>query len=232
MKKKRFHGQFDPPVDQYLFERFFPTLRGGVFLECGAQDGLADSSCLFFEESRGWKGVNVEASPPIFERLRQNRPRSTNLHVALSDKSGMARFTHVNSPHYGDNFGNGSLTHLPAHREALSQEGCRFVEHEVRAVTYPELIAEAGISRLDLFVLDVEGHERQVFESMRQGALLPSVLCVEHGHFGVEKMREMLAGLPFRFDSALHVNSFYVNELNPPAKPGVLARLWDKVRGD
>lgn len=45
-------------------------------------------------------------------------------------------------------------------------------------------------------------------------------------------MREMLAGLPFRFDSSLHVNSYYVNTLNPPPKPGVLARLWDRVRGD
>ncbi len=231
MKTPRFHGQFDPPVDRYLFERFFPVLRGGVSLECGAQDGVADSSCLFFEESRGWKSVNVEASPPIFERLRRNRPKSTNLHVALSDRSGTARFTHVVSPLYGDNFGNGSLTHLPTHRAALSQEGCRFIEHEVRTVTYPELIAEAGLTRLDLFVLDVEGHEPQVFESMRQGALLPSVLCVEHGHFGVDKMREMLAGLPFRFDSALHVNSFYVNELNPPSRPGLLARAWDRLRG-
>jgi hypothetical protein len=42
----------------------------------------------------------------------------------------------------------------------------------------------------------------------------------------------MLGGLPFRFDSALHVNSFYVNELNPPARPGALAKLWDRVRGD
>lgn len=232
MKKRRFHGQFDPPVDQYLFERFFPTLRGGVSLECGAQDGLADSSCLFFEESRGWRSINVEASPPIFERLRRNRPRSTNLNVALSNRAGTARFTHVASPQYGDNFGNGSLTHTPAHRDALTKEGCRFVEHEVRTVTYPELIAEAGVTRLDLFVLDVEGHEAQVFESMRQGALLPSVLCVEHGHFGVEKMREMLDGLPFRFDSSLHVNSYYVNRLNPPAKPGALARFWDRVRGD
>ena len=232
MKKRRFHGQFQPPVDQYLFERYFPTLRGGISLECGAQDGLADSSCLFFEERRGWKSVNVEASPPIFERLRRNRPHSTNIHLALSNRQGIARFTHVVSPQYGDNFGNGSLTHLPAHRDALSKEGCQFVEYEVRTVTYPDLIAEAGISRLDLFVLDVEGHEAQVFESMRQGALLPSVLCVEHGHFGVEKMQEMLAGLPFRFDSSLHVNSYYVNTLNPPAKPGVLARLWDRVRGD
>ena len=106
------------------------------------------------------------------------------------------------------------------------------MDYDVRTVTYPELIAESGITRLDLFVLDIEGHEAPAIESMRQGALLPSVLCVEHGHFGVDKMREMLAGLPFRVASSLHVNSFYINELNPPEKPGALARFWDRMRGD
>jgi hypothetical protein len=33
---------------------------------------------------------------------------------------------------------------------------------------------------------------------MRQCAFSPSVLCVEYGHFGVKKIREMLADLPFR----------------------------------
>lgn len=232
MNQRRYYGQFDPPVDQYLFERFFPTLRGGVSLECGSYDGIAESSCYFFEKHRGWHGVNVEASPPIFPQLQRNRPRSTNVHAALSNHSGTARFKHVISPQHGENFGNGSLAHQPAHHAELIKEGCSFVDYEVRTITYPELIAEAGIVRLDLFVLDIEGHEAPAIESMRQGALLPSVLCVEHGHFGVEKMREMLGGLPLRFDSALHVNSFYVNELNPPARPGALAKLWDRVRGD
>jgi hypothetical protein len=42
----------------------------------------------------------------------------------------------------------------------------------------------------------------------------------------------MLAGLPFRLDSVLHVNSFFVNELNPPPKRGFMHRIWDKLRRD
>ncbi len=232
MSQRRYFGQFDPPVDQYLFERFFPTLRSGISLECGSYDGMTESSCFFFEKYRGWHGVNVEAAPPIFSQLQRNRPQSTNINAALSNRSGRAQFTHVISPEHGENFGNGSLTHQPGHHAELLKQGCRFVDYEVRTITYPELISEAGITKLDLFVLDIEGHEAPAIESMHQGALLPSVLCVEHGHFGVEKMREMLSGLPLRFDSALHVNSFYVNELNPPPNPGVFAKFWDRVRGD
>jgi hypothetical protein len=36
----RFYGQFDPPVDRFLFERYFAgSKRPGVFIECGAFDG-------------------------------------------------------------------------------------------------------------------------------------------------------------------------------------------------
>jgi len=38
------------------------------------------------------------------------------------------------------------------------------------------------------------------------------------GQFGIEKTQDMLAGLPFRLDSVLHANRFFVNELNPPPK--------------
>lgn len=230
MSKRHFYGQFDPPVDQYLFERFFPTLRDGVSLECGAYDGITESSCYFFEKYRGWHCVNVEASPPIFPQLQRNRPNSTNVHAALSNQAGTARFTHVISPQHGENFGNGSLSHQPGHHADLLRQGCRFVEYQVRTITYPELIAEARISRLDLFVLDIEGHEAPVIESMKQGALLPSVLCVEHGHSGVDRTREILAGLPFRLDSILHANSFFINELSPPPKTSLMARIRDKLR--
>lgn len=55
---------------------------------------------------------------------------------------------------------------------------------------------------------------------------------MEHGHFGVKMMREMLADLPFRLDSVLHVISFLVKVLNTPPKTGFMDRIWDKLRRD
>ena len=210
---KKFYGQFNPPVDQYIFERFFPNLLGGVSLECGAYDGIQESSCNFFEESCGWNSVNIEASPPIYAQLVKNRPKSININAALSNRSGVDHFKHAIHPHHGENFGNGSLTHLPAHYSELVSAGCHFREYQVRLMTYGELLAETGLSRLDLFVLDVEGHELEVIEGMRKASVLPRLLCIEHGHFGVETICEALAGLPFVYDSSLHVNSFFVNKL-------------------
>lgn len=74
-------------------------------------DGKTECSCKFFEEFRGWIGYNLEPLPWIFEQLQQNRPNSTNLNVALSDKNCEAEFAAVNHPTFGLNCTNGSLKH-------------------------------------------------------------------------------------------------------------------------
>ena len=87
----KYYGQFDPPVDKFIYENFFATnekKNEGFFIECGAGDGVTESSCKFFEESLGWSGINVEAAPPLFKRLIVNRPGSLNINCALSDYIG------------------------------------------------------------------------------------------------------------------------------------------------
>ncbi|MEI9889739.1 MAG: hypothetical protein WDN45_03025 [Caulobacteraceae bacterium] len=60
----KFYGQFDPPVDRVLFERYFPdkTIRG-VFVECGAYDGQTESCCKFFE-NRWTGGASTSSRSP------------------------------------------------------------------------------------------------------------------------------------------------------------------------
>jgi hypothetical protein len=43
----QYYGQFDPPLDRVLHERYFLGRRRGVFVECGAFDGHLECSCKF-----------------------------------------------------------------------------------------------------------------------------------------------------------------------------------------
>lgn len=115
MDALRFYGQFEVPVDRFIFERYFPDLDiKGIFVESGAFDGLTESSCKFFEESAGWRGYNLEPVPWIFERLQKNRPNGTNLNIGLSDRSGDVKFQSVIHPHFKEFVGWGSIEHAPA----------------------------------------------------------------------------------------------------------------------
>jgi len=213
----KFYGQFDPPVDKYLFENFFvdKKLEGkGLFIECGAFDGETENSCKFFEETLGWNGINVEPSPVIYQELIKKRPDSTNVNVALSNYKGKAKFTSVIHPTFGEMCTNGSLHHGEKHKETLDQMGCTYKEYEVNVITYPQLIERYNVRKVDLFVLDVEGNELQVIDSMKDSKILPKVFCVEHGNLDQQEVVKAVEDLGYRFVSESFVNSFFVR-LNP-----------------
>ena len=207
------YGQFDPPVDRFLYERYFiGRWTPGVAIECGAFDGLTESSCKFFEESLGWTTVNVEPYPVAYEKLVANRPDSVNVNVALSNANGTAEFTAAIHPHFGADCNNGSIRHTASHREYLDGIGCQYRNYEVPTTTYADLVSRLGLKAVDLFVLDVEGHEYEVLEGMRAAppSLWPQILCIEHGHLGADEMKPVVEPLGYVFDTTSFVNSFYL----------------------
>jgi len=198
-------------VDQFIFERYFrDTNIKGVFVECGAFDGLTECSCKFLEESMGWKGYNIEPVPWIYKRLCDNRPASININCALSNKSGSATFQAVIHPTFGNECTNGSLAHTDAHKSLLQEGGCSFVPVEVLLMTWRDFVQQYNLVHVDLLVLDVEGHELSVIEGMRGCEVLPDLICIEVGHLDFEEIRNQLGMLGYTYDISSHVNAFFV----------------------
>lgn len=207
----KFYGQFDPPLDRVLYERYFEKRRKpGVFVECGAFDGVTSATCKFFEETLGWRGVNVEPSPPIYAELVKNRPGSTNVNAALAAGAGRATFHGIVHPQYGEKCSNGSLRHHPIHKAYIDDAGWEVKPYEVETVSWCDFVARQGLTRVDLFVLDVEGCELDVVAGMKGARVLPRIFCAEHGHLGVPALRAAIEPLGYRYDGSAEVNSFFV----------------------
>ncbi|HAT1510988.1 TPA: FkbM family methyltransferase, partial [Aeromonas hydrophila] len=208
---EKFYGQFDPPLDKFIFERYFPNKDTlGVFIECGAFDGLTENSCKFFEETMNWKGYNIEPVPWIYERLCKNRPESKNFNFALSNENGEATFKAVDHPTFGVDCTNGSLNHTQAHSSLLKEIGCQIVETKVQVKTWPDFISQENITYIDLLVLDVEGHELSVIEGMRGSTVLPDIICIEVGHLCFDDIRRELHRIGYTYDISSHVNAFFI----------------------
>ena len=203
----KFYGQWNPPVDKLLYDNYFKDKSGGFFIECGANDGIAESCCKFFEESMEWKGINIEPVPHSFNKLVKNRPNSVNLQLALSNNEGVFTFTQAIHPTYGQDCNNGSLCHTDEHKKILVNMGCKFVDIDVQTITYKQLIATQNISKVDLFVLDVEGHESQVLEGMIGCDVMPTVICVEYNR-NTDKIDNMITTLGYKLDKISFVNAF------------------------
>jgi len=139
----KFYGQ--GKIDVYLYENLFKDKQGGFFVECGAFDGRLESTCLVFEESMGWTGVNIEPVPHAFRQLIKNRPNCINLKYALSDTDHPDVFSNAIHPKRGRNFGNGSLKHCKEHMKDLVKQGCTFEKFNVQCKRFDNIVDEYGI---------------------------------------------------------------------------------------
>ncbi|MFK7738088.1 MAG: FkbM family methyltransferase [Pirellulaceae bacterium] len=209
----RFYGQFHPPSDKVIFERYFSNYgRPGYFVECGAYDGEVDSNCRVLEEHYQWQGLNLECQPYLYMKLCKNRPNSENLRLALSGSMGKSIFKHAIHPELGFDFGNGSLGHTKDHLEELEQLGCEFEEVEVSCVTLDYICSTVAQKRIDLFSLDIEGHEEAVLKGLSLEAELPLVFAIETGHLGAAGIEGLLRPFGYRFDGGYQNNSFFLHD--------------------
>ena len=211
----RYYGQniAGNQVDRFLHLNYFPNKKNGFFIECGAADGFNLSSCKFFEEFMGWKGINMEASPDKYKKLVENRPNSfLNLNKGLLHESGKFVFRDdtVEDPTRYAGWGNGSFQHTEKHYIQLHQMGIQLKESEIECITYKELIEEYNIKSVDLFILDVEGMELTVMEGMKECKVLPTHMFVEHEHVGLKETENMLSEFGYKLDYSDFCNSMYI----------------------
>jgi FkbM family methyltransferase len=204
----KFYGQGNPPVDKILYESYFKNKTKGFAIECGACDGVLESSCKFFEEFQGWDTMNIEPVPYLYEKLIRNRPNSINVNIALSDKAGVAKFKNAIHPIRGRNFGNGSLRHKEKHLSNLKKQGCSFETFEVDTIDFASLIEEIARRPIDLFVLDVEGHEESVLKGVKNCFWLPKIMCVEHTH--TPNLNSLMKDLGYVLDQKVAANSYFI----------------------
>jgi FkbM family methyltransferase len=202
-----YYGQLD--LDKVLHETFFKEKRNGFFVECGAYDGLGESTCKFFEESMGWKGLNIEPVPYTFERLVKNRPDSINVNAALSSTNGKAIFHNPIHPELGKFFGCGSLAHSEEHKKGIV--GYQMDDFEVETVKFSDLYLKHSLPDIDLFVLDVEGHEETVLPDILTipTNALPKVFCIEHKIIADDPISAMLKPWYDYHSTSFH-NVFFV----------------------
>ncbi len=142
-------------VEQALFFRLLRT--GDVVVDGGAHAGLFTRIAAMCIGESG-RVLAVEPSPPTLPLLRRNTeglsPTCVSLHaLALAAHEGELSL-HVDAP------GKSAYNHV--HRGGTPEDSTR-----VTACPLTALLREAGLDRVDLLKLDVEGSEVAVLEGAR-----------------------------------------------------------------
>lgn len=186
----------------WCLQRFYgsPIRKGLTYVELGAVDGVKFSNTIVLEKHLGWKGMLIEASPQNYKRLPKNRPGATTFHGAVCEVPGQLKF-----------YGRG-----PGASMAYEDDT---VEFQVPCQPMKAYEAEAGVTDIAFFVIDVEGAEQVVVETHDWGEVPASVVVVEASWEDIdwEKNRGVRLALSSRGMCMLaqdvgHGNEVWVNE--------------------
>jgi FkbM family methyltransferase len=171
---KMYYSQFGE--DKILFE-IFQRKTSGVCVEVGANNGVDDSTSLFFEKI-GWKCILIEPNPILCQMIRSTR-NALLYECAASDRRGVATLYVAEGAEKSHGVSMISVEEEEA-RNKIKSYGftCRPVQVDTR--TLDNILAELKFSSgIDFVSIDVEGHELEVLKGFSLERWRPMILLVE-----------------------------------------------------
>lgn len=163
-----------PDLDK-IYYKYFGEISTGFFIEIGAFDGesVSNTSCL---ADAGWRGIYIE---PILDYYIQCSERHKNNNVIISNVSiGLEE---------GEQkiYCSGIVSTLDKKQsEVISSMEVfgypSFTETKCYQMRFDNFLRKYNVSKnFDLLVVDVEGKEKEVFDSFNLEEWKPKMLIVE-----------------------------------------------------
>lgn len=159
---------------------------GVRFAQVGANDGKLADPILRFIETGAWQGVMIEPHPAYFadlSELHRGKAGIQLVNCAVSNAEGQMQLFHLSEAEHGayPSWARGCAS-LKHNRLVEVLTGKRKdgkpsdLDAEIEAVTVPvrrldAILADAGLSKLDFLIVDVEGFELNVLDSVDLGVL-------------------------------------------------------------
>lgn len=168
-----YYSQFGE--DEILAE-IFNGKSNGLCIEVGANDGVNDSTTMYFEKI-GWKCILLEPNPDLCKLIRVAR-NSILVELAASDKSCEVSLFVAE----GAERAHGVST-INSNEEALNKiksYGFTYKEVKVQSKPLDEILNGLKLDReIDFISLDVEGHELEALKGFSIEQWKPTIILIE-----------------------------------------------------
>ena len=187
--------------DLYALENWFYGVQNGVVVESGGFDGLEFSTSYLFSKSFGWTSVLIEADIQNYDNMRINRKDAININCALCDSP--------RTLHYVTGGTTGGIYEFMSSNFLFGWHKSLWNEHAddghylagstelkdlttVECVTISTVFSLLELKRIDLWILDVEGAELAVLESVDWNKISISTIIMEADESSPEKNQKKL----------------------------------------
>jgi FkbM family methyltransferase len=162
------YSQYD---EELIVRHFFRDKRGGVFVDVGAAHYELDSSTYYLEKELGWTGVAVDANDAYAADWRAHRAASQLFTYIVTDHGGTTEeFYRVKGKYF---------------MSSASKDWAENVAKEpyetlhVPTITMNELLAKAGVTKIDFLTMDIESGEPAALAGFDIDRYAPALVCVE-----------------------------------------------------
>jgi FkbM family methyltransferase len=177
-----------------LIRAFADAHPDAFFVEVGSNDGVQHDYLRPMILERSWRGIMVEPVPYVFERLRRNYgplDRISLENAAIAQRDGTLPFFHLREageaergelPGWYDGIGSFSRDVVMSHAAHIPDIADRIVEAQVPALTFESLCRKHGVDGVDLVLIDTEGYDWEIIQSIDLATRHPRLLVYEHYH--------------------------------------------------
>ena len=181
-KLKKFNAYNE--LDKKMLE--FINFRDGFYIDCGANDGVNQSTTWFYEKQLNWKGLLIEPIPKVFDELKKNRNKNNYFkNCALVDRN----FKEKNVEFYYND--KDTLTGTVGNKTDAEKIF-------VKANTFDQVIEEIDYKgKINFFSLDVEGNEIEVLNGIDFNKHYIEYMLIETDNF--QRLENMLIKKKYKY---------------------------------
>jgi FkbM family methyltransferase len=197
-----------PRMTYQFFTSIWPEGKKGFYIEIGAWDGRKKNSTFMLEQA-GWDGVCVEASPPSYEVLIQNR-KCRCLNVAVYDHDGEVDYAMFpDRPEW-----NGIIeTYDELHQKLLESKNPQLKSRESAPAIVQKIPCRSWASlelpnHIDYLQIDTEGSEIPILKCVDWANTTITYICLEdnQAQHGDTTYRDFMISLGYECILQQHVD--------------------------
>lgn len=161
--------------EDMILKRIFEDERKGFYVDIGAHHPKRFSNTYYFY-TRGWRGINIDATPGGMKAFNKSRPTDINIEAPVTNKKQTLTFYMFNEPAL-----NGFSKQLSEQR-SVNGQGCKIIQTiDLKTVTLSEILAKhlPKGQQIDFMSIDVEGLDYDVLLSNDWNQFRPRIILVE-----------------------------------------------------
>ncbi len=161
---------FAQNCEDVLLHRALGQIPHGFYVDVGANDPSGDSVTKAFYD-KGWRGLNIEPVPSLYERLVRERIRDVNLQCATGSAEGSAVLHEIPGT------GLSTMDESVARRHEAHGFPVRKTSVSIR--TLDVILKGVEFKEIHFLKIDVEGWERETLLGLNLKSIRPFIIVVE-----------------------------------------------------